>query len=122
MHYSMTNLSHSLDITDIEAQYDEYAKFLMADKQVLAHIAKHRTDEFKTYDIPTIIQCIEGEPEISKISIHPGESSLSSTHETIIGMNTESAIPFGFSLMHLKKIVTILPSFRFKRKISMANL
>ena len=55
MYHSTTHLAHGIDITDIEAQYDENAKALMADKQVLSRIAKYRTDEFKDYDIPTII-------------------------------------------------------------------
>ena len=36
MYHSTTHLAHGIDITDIEAQYDENAKALMADKQVLA--------------------------------------------------------------------------------------
>ena len=93
MYHSTTYLAHGIDITDIEAQYDENAKALMADKQVLARIAKYRTDEFKDYDIPTIIECIEGEPEISKISVLPGKRRLTSAPEVIDGMNTESSIP-----------------------------
>ena len=93
MYHSTTHLAHGIDITDIEAQYDENAKALMADKQVLSRIAKYRTDEFKDYDIPTIIECIEGEPEISKIPVLPGKRRLTSAPEVIDGMNTESSIP-----------------------------
>ena len=93
MYHSTTHLAHGIDITDIEAQYDENAKALMADKQVLSRIAKYRTDEFKDYDIPTIIECIEGEPEISKVPVYPGKPNTSSVSEAIDGMNTESSIP-----------------------------
>ena len=93
MYQFTTHLAHGIDITDMEAQYDENAKALMADKQVLARIAKYRTDEFKDYDIPTIIECIEGEPEISKVPVYPGKPNRLSISETIDGMNTESSIP-----------------------------
>ena len=86
-----TYLAHNIELTDIQAQYDENAKALIADKQVLARIAKYRTTEFKDYDIPTIINCIEGEPEISKIPVFPGMRNTAS--ESITGMNNESTIP-----------------------------
>ena len=50
MYNSMTHLAHGIETADIGAQYDEYAKALMADKQVFARIAKYRTDEFKNYE------------------------------------------------------------------------
>ena len=78
MYHTMTHLAHGIDITDMETQYDENAKTLMADKQVLARIAKYRTTEFKDCDIQTIIECIEGEPEISKLPVHPAKYSPSS--------------------------------------------
>lgn len=81
-----THLAHGLEKTENEARYDENVKTLLSDKQVLARIAKHRTEEFKDYDIPTIIECIEGTPEISKVSIYPGKAKK----EAITGMNTES--------------------------------
>ena len=54
-------------------------------------VAKHTTKEFKGYDIPTIIQCMEGNTEISTIPIHPGMKKK--TSEAIDGMKEESAIP-----------------------------
>ena len=87
MPFSKTHLAHSIEQTREEVQYDANAKALIADKQILARIVKHRTEEFKAYDIPTIISCIEGEPEISKTSIYPGKK------DAITGMNTESNIP-----------------------------
>ena len=85
---SKTHLAHGIEKTAEEAQYDENVKVLLSDKQVLARIAKHRTEEFKDYDIPTIMDCIEGKPEISKIPIHPGKRK----NEAISGMNSESNI------------------------------
>ena len=81
-----THLAHGVEKTEYEAQYDENVKALLSDKQVLARIAKHRTEEFKDYEIPEIMECIEGEPEISKIPLYPGKKKV----EAITGMNTES--------------------------------
>ena len=86
MSTAKTYLAHNIEKTAEEAQYDANAKALIADKQVLARIAKYRTEEFKDYDIPTIIECIEEDPEISKISIYSGKS------DAITGMNNESKI------------------------------
>ena len=91
MNFTNTYLSNIIELTDKKARYDNCAKAIMADKQVLARIAKHTTKEFKGYDIPTIIQCIEGNPEISTIPIHPGMKKK--TSEAIDGMKEESAIP-----------------------------
>lgn len=81
-----THLAHGIEKTEYEAQYDENIKVLLSDKQVLARIVKHRTEEFKDYDIPTIMECIEGEPEISSVSVYPGKTRK----EAITGMNVES--------------------------------
>ena len=91
MNFTNTYLSNTIELTDKKARYDNCAKAIMADKQVLARIAKHTTKEFKGYDIPTIIQCIEGNPEISTIPVHPGMKKK--TSEAIDGMKEESAIP-----------------------------
>ena len=72
MNFTNTYLSNTIELTDKKARYDNCAKAIMADKQVLARIAKHTTKEFKGYDIPTIIQCIEGNPEISTIPMYSG--------------------------------------------------
>ncbi len=80
-----THLAHGIEKTEYEAKYDENVKALLSDKQVLARIAKYRTEEFKDYDIPTIMECIEGTPEISTVSVYPGK-----VMDAITGMNTES--------------------------------
>lgn len=81
-----THLAQEIENTHIRARYDRCAKRLLADKQVLARIAKYCVREFKDYDIPTIIGCIEGEPEISTHNLHPGKRPF----EVIAGMNNES--------------------------------
>lgn len=77
-----SHLSHGIEKTEEKARYDEGAKELLSDKQVLARIAKYRIKEFEDYDIPTIMECIEGEPEISVVPVYPGKKKP----EVIIGM------------------------------------
>ena len=84
-----TYLAHGVEKTQYEAQYDECVKKLLSDRQVLARIAKYRTEEFKDYEISEIMECIEGEPEISEIPVYPGKRKP----EAITGMNTESKQP-----------------------------
>lgn len=81
-----THLAHGIEKTEHESQYDENVKALLSDKQVLARIAKYRTEEFKDYVISEIMECIEGEPEISNVSIYPGKRKP----DIITGMNAES--------------------------------
>lgn len=81
-----THLAHGIEKTEKESQYDDSVKELLSDKQVLARIAQHRMEEFRDYDIETIMECIEGEPEISKRLVYPGKRHM----EAISGMNSES--------------------------------
>ena len=50
--------------------YDQHAKRLLAQKDVVARILKGVVPEFRRIDLATIIgQCIEGEPEIGAIPV-----------------------------------------------------
>lgn len=89
----MTHLSHSIEGTEYAAKYDEAAKKLVADKQVLARIVKGTINEFKDYTIDEIIAGIEKEPEIATKEMYPGKQYKRKTPGSIHGMNTESAIP-----------------------------
>ena len=83
-----THLGISVEKTNYEAEYDANAKELLSDKQVLAWIMKYCVSEFQDYNIDDIIASIEGTPEVSTVSLHPGKSSP----DRITGMNTESSI------------------------------
>ena len=83
-----THLSHNIEKTEFESQYDENVKAVLADKQVLARIAKYRTEEFKDYEISEIMECIEGNPELSRIPVYPGKNRK----DSVVGMNTESKV------------------------------
>ena len=89
----MTHLSHSLQGTEYATKYDEAAKKLIADKQVLARIVKGTINEFKDYTIDEIIAGIEKEPEIATKEMYPGKQYNRRAPGSIHGMNTESAIP-----------------------------
>ncbi len=87
---SDTYLSHAITATnDAGAAYDANAKYLLADKQVLAWILKYAVSEFFDMDIPAIISCIEDTIEIGSKSVDPG---LSGTGR-ISGTATEDHIP-----------------------------
>lgn len=91
-HIRKTHLARRVEKAAGEVQYDENVKRILSDKQVLARIVKHRTEEFKDYNISEIVDCIEGTPEISRFSVYPGEKN-DIEKEVIIGMNAESKEP-----------------------------
>ncbi len=84
-----THLSRKIDKTEAMARYDACAKELLGDRQVLARIAKDRIAEFRDYDIPTVMRCIEGSPEVSKDPDEPYTGAVT-------GMNTERSHLSGF--------------------------
>ena len=60
-----TNISSTLDsMNQKKAIYDDYAKLILADPQVLANIIKVVVAEFKDIPVNEIVPCI-GETEIS---------------------------------------------------------
>ena len=85
----MDTLSEALHYTDKKATFDTNAKRILANKQVLARILKKTVSEFKELSFPEIMTCIEDEPQISTVLVHPGMTSLSS----ITGMANEDKIP-----------------------------
>ena len=89
MKTTKTHLAHGIEKTINESQYDDRAKDLLADKQVLARIAQNRLEEFRDYAIPEIMECIEGEPQISTTLVYPGKRHM----DVVAGMNSESKIP-----------------------------
>lgn len=70
-------------------QYDDYAKFILSQKEILSRILKFTIKEFEDMEAEDIMGLIEGEPLISKVSTEPGETNQS-FHGKITGNNTES--------------------------------
>lgn len=84
-----TNLAESIEKTIYESKYDGESRYLVADKQVLARIVKENVCEFKAYDLDVIESCIEGEPQVSEVDVHPANAKT----QKIKGMANESTIP-----------------------------
>lgn len=70
-------------------QYDDYAKFILSQKEILSRILKFTIKEFEDMEAEDIMELIEGEPLISKVSTEPGETNQT-FHGKITGNNTES--------------------------------
>ena len=95
------------------AQYDDAVKEILSDKNILAWILLCTAKEFQSMSIQEIKDCIEDEPEISKVPIEPGR-----TNEAITGDNTEDEkqhegcvrfdIRFHVILRHKRKLKIIV--------------
>ena len=86
-----THISRAVEIADVNARYDAEVKFLLSDRRLLAWIMKYTVSELMLYDIETIMDCIEGEPEVSTVPVYPGMSRM--RREKVTGMPTEEKIP-----------------------------
>lgn len=82
-----TYIADAVEIAKDKSEYDTSIKTILSDKNVLAWIISRSVKELKGYPIDVIKNCIEGEPEISKIPIVPGK-----TNEAIRGDNTEDKV------------------------------
>lgn len=78
-----THLTNTIEVSSTTT-YDETAKELLSDKNLLAHILAGVVEEFEGWDIHEIIPCIEGEPQISKVTVD--------VVPCICGSNTEDTI------------------------------
>ena len=68
-----TQLAELIRVTNDKARYDKQVKKLLSVKAILAWILKTCTDEFSSFSTQEIINCIQGEPEISLRAVHPNE-------------------------------------------------
>lgn len=84
-----TSVSDAIESAGYKAKYDTQVKWILSNKPILAWILKETADELKGLDIDTIMQCIEGEPQVSAMPVNPGKSGL----QKITGMNTENRVP-----------------------------
>ena len=108
-----THLAESVEKTEYESQYDDCAKELVADIQVLARILQNVVEELKECDLQTIEDCIEGTPDISKIDVSLPEKRT----EKIIGSNTESIIIHEGTVRFDIRFYIVLPGFEERIKI-----
>ena len=87
-----TELKNAVKATDSKAQYDTSAKRLLGQKSILAHILVKTVDEFKGMNPKDVVDCIEGTPHISTVSVEPGLTNAASekSGERLVGFNTEN--------------------------------
>ena len=80
-----TEIKNAIQAADSEAQYDESAKRLLAQKYVLAHILVRTVEEFQGMEIEKVASLIEGDPYISKVPVASGltNKAVSYTHLTL---------------------------------------
>lgn len=84
------SLGRALKDADKLVQYDEHAKKVVSNKNILAEILIGTTDEFKGMSPKDVIPLIEGDPALSETPVLPGETN----NPNIIGMSTESKEPY----------------------------
>ena len=82
-----TYLGNAVTEAAQKAQYDAYAKELLADRTVLAWILKYTVKEFTDYEIDEIRDCIDT-PQIGIVPVRPGRQP-----DKVIGDRTEDKVP-----------------------------
>lgn len=88
-----TEVKNAVLSAGIDAQYDENAKKILAQKHVLAWILVKTVDEFKGMKPSNVVPLIEGEPKIGIVPVNPGMTNAVKEEggEQIVGFNTENA-------------------------------
>lgn len=86
-------IENAVEATDKNSQYDECAKRLLGNKNVLAHILVKAVDEFHGMAPEDVVPLIEGAPYIGVIPVEPGlTNAVHREHgKRIVGLNTEQA-------------------------------
>lgn len=75
-----------------DAQYDEKAKRLLSDKNILSYILVKTVPEFKGMSFEQVKSCIEGEPVIGRTPVEPGLTNVADkTGQRIRGLNAEDS-------------------------------
>jgi hypothetical protein len=82
-------IATSLTVAERMTQYDTHVKNILANKVILSWIMRRTVKELDGMSLDEIQDCIEGEPEISLVPVHPGETNA----EKITGLQTEDAVP-----------------------------
>ena len=84
-----THLSQAIAAAQSAAAYDTNAKFLLADKQILARILKYTIRECRDMEITDIISCIDDDIEVAASALDPGLINLGRVRED----KTEDSVP-----------------------------
>lgn len=99
-------LSEDLAQADDRTMYNEHCKELLSSRQILSRILKATTDEFKDIPLSTIMNCIEGTPEISKQPVF-GDTMQ---NEKIVGSDTVDSKPGEGITTYDVKFITFAPT------------
>ena len=89
-----TAIANTVAAANDKAQYDEYAKRLIAQKIILAHILAKTVDEFRDMKPEDIVAHIEGDPKVGIVPVDPGMTNINynaSSGDQLIGLNTENS-------------------------------
>ena len=87
-----TELKNAVLATDVDAQYDNSAKRLIAHKIILARILVKTVEEYKGMDPLEVAALIEGIPYISAVPVEPGLTNAVhfQNGQRLVGFNTEN--------------------------------
>ena len=109
-------LRSSLSSAGEKAEYDAYAKQILAVKIVLAHILTGVVPEYYGMEPEQVVPLIENEPEISEVPVLPGETKQAGM-SAITGMNTEDRIPNEGTITYDIRFYAWHPDRKRKHKI-----
>ena len=93
-----TAIANTVAAANDKAQYDEYAKRLIAQKIILAHILAKTVDEFRDMKPEDIVAHIEGDPKVGIVPVDPGMTNAARPTDAstpyvsdhwLAGLNTE---------------------------------
>lgn len=86
-------MKSAITAADQKAKYDEGAKRLLGQKQILAYILVKTVDEFKGMNPRDVVPYIEGEPFIGMVPVEPGmtNSVKEKQGQRIVGANSENS-------------------------------
>lgn len=108
-----TELAKDISLAGVKAQYDEYCKRILGNKQILARILKRVASEFQGMEPEDIIPCIEGEPETGCVPLNPGETN----GERVSGMQNEDKVPGEGQVTFDIRFFVKLPAGRERMKL-----
>lgn len=106
-------LAKEIDLAGAKIQYDEYCKRILGNKQILARILGRVAREFQDMEPEAIIPCIEGEPEIGCVPVHPGETNA----DRVAGMQNEDKVPGEGQVTFDIRFFAKLPAKRGRMKL-----
>lgn len=88
-----TGVKSAVKAAGKDAQYDEKAKKLLGQKNILAWILVKTVDEFKEMNPKDVVPFIEGEPKIGIVPVEPGMTNAETEKngQKIVGLNTENS-------------------------------